>query len=217
MPTIFQASCNHCLFASDIFPAEYGAVFVDKPASERINSVVAGAVMFDDAKEAEVAEQGDPRLVVLAHPVESAILAETGFTWITVAWAGRYVRVRRVVCRSCGTLFEVRRLTCPIALGCMVGSIVGLTVGISYGIWERSFCFGFWAANGMALGFWATAFMAGSSYTRLRFKARAKAIDGPYHCPNCGSRRYVGIETRRSFPCPKCGECAMRVRSVGFS
>jgi hypothetical protein len=217
LPTIFQARCSRCPFVSDMFPSEYGAVFVDQPASNGITSVVAGAVLFQHTGEAEVAEQGDPRLVVLAHPIESHILAETGYTWLTLAWAGRFVRVRRVVCKSCGTLFEVRRLTCPPAVGCEVGLVIGLIVGVFYGFREGHFCSGLSAAGGIALGFYLMTSLAGWIYARFRFKARAKIIDGPHNCPKCKSKGYVGVQTRRTFPCPKCGEFAMRVQSVGMS
>ena len=217
VPTIYQRRCSRCSFASDIFPAEYGAVFVDQPASGGMNSVVAGAALFQDTGEEAIAEQGDPRLVVLAHPIEHHILAETGYTWPTLVWAGRYVRVRRVVCKSCGNLFEVRRLTSPPAIGCMVGLIVGLTVGIFYGVREGSFGSGFSAAGSITLGFYVVTGIVIWLYTRFRFKARAKEIDGPHNCPKCNSSAYVGVETRRTLPCPKCGESAMRVQSVGMS
>jgi len=107
MPTIFQAQCRRCSYRSDIFPAAYGAVLVDEPAAERCNHVVAGAVLMAPASDAPIAQQHDPRLVVLAHPIEQTILAGTGYTWAGLAWTGRYVRIRRAVCQSCGTIFEV--------------------------------------------------------------------------------------------------------------
>ncbi len=216
LPTIFQAQCDHCSFVSDVFPAEYGAIYLDEPQPAGENTLVAGIAFFEGAK-GKVAIQGDRRLVVLAHPIEDAILAETGLTWESLVWAGRYVRIRRVVCKSCGTLFEIHRLACPPGLGCMVGSFVGLPVGVAFGLWERSFCFGFWVAYGIAFGFCCAANLAGWVYIRLRFKGRAKAIDGPPCCPNCHSTGWASVERRRTFPCPQCGQKAMRVRSVGKS
>ena len=32
MPTIYQARCDRCTYTSDVFPAAYGAVFVDEPS-----------------------------------------------------------------------------------------------------------------------------------------------------------------------------------------
>jgi hypothetical protein len=153
----------------------------------------------------------------LAHPIEGPILAETGYTWATLAWAGRYVRIREVVCLSCGTLFEVRRLTCPPGLGCQIGCITGLIAGIGVGAWEGSFWRGFGTAYTVVLGCYVAATTAAWLYTRLLFRERTRAIDGSHSCPKCISGKYVGIESRRILPCPKCREVAMRVSSVGMS
>ena len=217
MPTIYQARCDGCTYASDLFPSEYGAVLVDEPPVGRSGSVVAGAVLYGAARDAGFAEQSDPLLVVLAHPIEDHILAETGYTWTSLAIAGRYVRVRRVVCRDCGTLFDVRRLTCPPALGCQIGCALGLVVGIAAGVWWRSFWLGFSTAYGTILGCMAVLGAAGWAYTRVRFRERARELDGPRRCPRCGSGRYAGAESRRVFPCPQCSEQSMRVRPVGRS
>ena len=200
-----------------MFPAEYGAVFVDEPPAGGSGSVVAGAVLHGVAAGAGIAEQPDPRLVVLAHPIEDHILAETGYTWTGLARAGRYVRVRRVVCRDCGTPFEVRRLAWPPAVGCQVGCLSGLAVGIGVGLWAQSFWVGLGTAYGAVLGSMAVVGLAGWAYTRVRFRERARAVGGPWCCPRCGSGRYAGAESRRLFPCPQCAERSMRVRSVGMS
>jgi hypothetical protein len=200
-----------------MFPAEYGAVFVDEPPVGGSGSVVAGAVLHGAAGDAGIAEQSDPRLVVLAHPIEHRILAETGYSWMGLTVAGRYVRIRRVVCRDCGTLFEVRRLTSPPTVGCQIGCVLGLVVGLATGIWRRSFPFGFSAGYGTVLGCTAVASAASWAYTRLRFRERARVLDGPRNCPRCGSGRYAVADGRGVFPCPECSEPSMRVRSVGMS
>ena len=217
MPTIYQARCDYCTYASEVFPAEYGAVLMDEPPGRGPGSVVSGAVLHGEAGEASIAEQSDPRLVVLAHPCEEHILAETGYTWTGLAVAGRYVRVRQVVCRDCGTLFDVRRLTWPPALGCQIGCVTGLLVGVAAGVGWRSFLLGFSAASGTVLGFAAVIEVAGWAYTRMRFQERAREIDGPRSCPRCGSGLYSGVESRRVFPCPQCSERSMRVQPVGRS
>jgi hypothetical protein len=217
LPTIYQAHCDRCPYASDEFPAEYGAVFVDEPSPGGSGLVVAGAVLYETAAGADIAEQPDTRFVVLAHPIEDHILGETGYTWTGLAWAGRYVRVRRVVCRDCGSLFEVRRLTVPPAFGCQVGYFVGLAAGLGIGFWKGSFCAGFGATYGAVLGCWAVASLACWLHTRLRFRERAREVDGPRSCPRCGSGRYAAADSRRVFPCPQCSERSMRVQSVGMS
>ncbi|HEY1186457.1 MAG TPA: hypothetical protein VGE74_02320 [Gemmata sp.] len=220
MPTIYQARCDRCSYASDVFPAEYGAVFVDEPPVGGSGAVVAGAVLHGYAREAVIAEPSDPRLVVLAHPIEDDILAETGYTWTGLAWAGRYVRVHRVVCRDCGTLFEVRWLTCPPALGCLgcqLGCATGLLTGIGVGIWQRSFCVGFSTTYGVLLGSMAVVSLVGWIYTRVWFRERVREVAGPRCCPRCESGKYYGAESSRVLPCPRCSEWSMRVHSVGMS
>lgn len=86
MPTIYQARCKICSFRSELFTEGYGAVFVDTPSSNAPTSVVAGAVLNESVSGARFAEQADPRLVVLAHPIEASILAGIGYTWTRLAW-----------------------------------------------------------------------------------------------------------------------------------
>jgi hypothetical protein len=215
LPIIFQAHCESCAFASEIFPAEYGAVFVDQPVGDGPNLTLAGWVLFGPSTGAEIAEQKDDRLVALAHPGEEYFLSQTGYTWSGLIRTGRYVRVRRVVCRECGTLYETRSLTCPPAFGCMTGLVVGLIVGVSLGVLERSFWYGYWLLFGIAWACNAVATLAAWLYIRVRFAERAKSLEEPAECPKCGSARRSKILTRRVLPCPQCGKCSMRVRSVG--
>lgn len=216
MPTIYQGHCASCGYGSAIFPAGYGAVFVDEPPAEPSSSLILGAVLIGPASGAEFAAQDDPRLVVLAHQGEQDILEETGYTWWGLAWSGRYVEARRVVSPSCGRIFDVRKLACPPGLGCMVGSALGLVAGVAAGIWEGSFCFGGAAGLAVVLVCNGLASLGASAYLRLRFRARALA--GPNRCPGCGADKYVGVEgCRDSFPCPQCGERSMRMQSVGTS
>jgi hypothetical protein len=218
MPTIFQARCEHCSYISEAFLSEYSAVFAEGSQTDATNSVVAGAVLFGPEVDTEIADQRDPRLIVLPHPVETTILAQLGYTWISLLWAGRYVRIRRVICRSCGRLFDVRRLTCPPAVGCQIGCLAGLVFGIGIGLWQRSFYLGFLTTYGITLGCSAVASVAGWLYVRLRFRERARELDGPPRCPGCGDSGYVGIvERRRTFPCPQCSAHALHIFSIGIS
>lgn len=217
MPSLYQARCESCTHSSDIYPAEYGAVLVDKPAASPSQEVVAGAALFEPATFAEVAEEHDPQLVVLAHPLEQHVLAETGYTWTTLTWAGRYVRVRRVVCRKCGRLFSTRRLSCPTGLGCTTGCVTSLVTGIGVVIWGQSVWLGLGAGYGTAVGFWAVASLAGWVYTRVRFRERARQVEGPNQCPHCTEADFVTAEGGGPFPCTKCGEAAVRIRMAGMS
>jgi len=218
MPTIYQGRCAACGYASDLFPAESGAVLVDRPVPGLSGTAVAGAALYEDVAGAAFAEPSDPRLVALAHPLEQDILSAAGYTWGSCAWAGRYVRIRRVVCRGCGTLFEVRRLTCPPAFGCLPALLVGAGVGAAAGIQEGNFCPGFFAGYLATLGCWGLVAFGMGLFTRLRFRERARSVAGPGRCPRCGADRYSGVPTgRRRWPCPQCGQRTLTVRAVGIA
>lgn len=217
MPVVYQARCDRCSYSSAVFPAEYGAVLVDEPPADRQTALVAGAVLSGAVGDPGFARQSDPRLVVLAHPIEEHILAGTGYTWFTLAREGRYVWVRRVVCGDCGTLFDVRRLTFPSGLGYQVGCLMSLAAGVAVGFWQESFWLGFGAAYGVVMLWSISVGAAGRAYTRFRFRDRAAAIDGPSCCPECESRRYFNVGSRPVLLCPSCHERSVRIRAVGKS
>ena len=178
VPTIYQAQCGSCGFKSSVFPAGYGAIFQENPSPQRISTVVAGAVLFGEGSPGPIANQGDARFIVLAHPAESSILKEAGYSWGTLLWAGRYVHIRHVVCTACGWPFEVRRLTSPPAAGCLVGLLAGLIVGTAFGVWARGVFAGFLLGYAAAMGSWAAAGLLAWLYTRLRFKREHPKLMG---------------------------------------
>lgn len=214
MPDIYQAKCDSCSYTSDLFPSEYGAVFLDEPPVHESMPTVAGATLHDDVVEAEIMEQSDPRLVVLAHPIEHSILSDTGYNWVSLALAGRYVRVSCVLCAKCGTPSEVCRLTWPPVvayLGCLPSIMLMIAAMI---FWQL----GIWAAYGIALGMIVTLWFAGWAYTRLRFRKRASDIEGCWSCSRCGSSKYARVKRSRNLlPCPQCSEQSLQVHSVGIS
>ncbi|HUQ72657.1 MAG TPA: hypothetical protein VM165_24220 [Planctomycetaceae bacterium] len=217
MPEIFQAQCASCSYESDHFLSGYGAILLDEPTAPQNQGIVAGAVLFGSHSESKLPSTSDPHLLVIAHPLEEDIIAEAGHTQTTLMWMGRYVRVRQVICMSCGTLSEVRSLTCPPGFGCLTGLVIALAMGTCYGVWKQSIGAGF-------VTFWITAAGVpvitsafGHFCVRIRFSERAKVIDGPSNCPKCGEKRLAGVESRRVFPCPKCREHAMRIKVVGIS
>jgi hypothetical protein len=216
VPIVYQAQCGKCSYASEIFPSEYGAVFLDDPFPRAANSPLAGAVLHD-ARGKAFAKQEDPRLVALAHPIEGHILAATGYTWTSLAWAGRYIRIRRVACLLCGTIFDVRRLACPPGVGSQIGCVTGVAAGITVGAWVGSFWIGLCVGYGFLAVYCALVGALGYWYTRLRFRERAGAIDGPRSCPNCDSIQFVPVAKAQKIPCPKCADRAMTVRIVGKS
>lgn len=98
MPTLYQGICSNCGHQTPILSGGYGAVFVDQPAMHR-QQEVAGAVVTSEAA-GSMATTNDPRFVVLSHPLESSILAKTGYTWMDLLWQGRYVWARCPACRA---------------------------------------------------------------------------------------------------------------------
>lgn len=216
MPTIYQARCERCGYLSDLFPSEYGAVFVDEPTAES-SSLVLGAALHSDVGGATFARQGDPRFVVLAHPLEAHFLAEAGYTWASLTRAGRYVRVRVVGCVGCGAMYEVRRLACPPGFGCLVGCVVGLAVAFWVAIKAENWLAGLIGAWMCAMGIWLSTTLVGEVYTRVRFRKRARELDGPRSCPRCESAERVGANTKRTLPCLACGHPAMHIHPVGMS
>lgn len=222
MPTVYEGRCDRCAYSTGIFPAEYGAVFVDKPLMGELgalaNSLLAGAVLFEDPGEDPLLRQGDPRFVALAHPLEDAILKEAGYTWAGCWLAGRYVRVIPVVCRSCGTFFERCSLSCPGALGCLPGLLLGLIAGVIVGVWERDFCLGLSTAATAAVLLEFLLLAAGGPLIRLCYADRARSIARNRACPNCGGRPCASAQSWSTrLPCPRCSEGIQTIRTAGIS
>src|SRR5688572_21278386 len=92
MPLIYEATCSVCDYGSRAHSEGYLAVIVDDPCTS-----------VD-------AHPDNPHLVILAHPLESMILEELGFTFTSAGLGGRLVYVKNVVCKTCGTMYELRRL-----------------------------------------------------------------------------------------------------------
>ena len=130
MPTILQAQCDRCGYASEHFSEHYGAVLVDDLPCDTPQYLVAGAALIQTSVTAQTAKSEDPRLLVLAHPRESDILANAGYTWRTVAAEGRYVAVQSGMCRSCGQRFDYRWLAYAALAGRSSGIGLGLVCGV---------------------------------------------------------------------------------------
>src|SRR5262249_54625746 len=133
------------------------------------------------------------------------------YSWWSLTWAGRYVHIRTMLCRDCGTLFNVHRLTCPMTAGCVVGVAAGVATAIGVSTWQQSVCLGCSVAYGATLACWALMYAVGWSYTRIRFRERAQMIDGPRSCPKCGSVDFVRGGDCRDFPCPQCGDRSLQI------
>jgi ssDNA-binding Zn-finger/Zn-ribbon topoisomerase 1 len=216
MPSVYEAQCPRCGCKGRHSTARYGAVFMDEPVEEESLTTKAHAVQSRSNLTALVADPEDCRMLVLAHPLEGRILKEAGYTWDTVKKAGRFVLVDEVVC-ECGKTFRVRKLMGPAFSGgvgsCLVFAGM-LMATIDAGLQMESFWFAIGALLVITWSYVVAEQAYGRWYIRCYFRERAKAIDGPSQCPDCGSKDFVSIARSRTFPCPQCGETAMRFITV---
>ncbi len=204
MASLYKLTCSACNYTSPAQSGHKAAVIVDEPSSS--NHV----------------HPDNDRLVILAHPLESLILKELGISWGSTAFGGRGMHIHCVICRECGTIYEIRRLSAGLAaLGCSgCFTILGLSVGIGIlagwqleSIWLGVVAgwLGLWALE--TFGDWAIA-----RHVRRRFQDRVREFDRGPGCPRCGSTRFADFRPRReAFPCPKCTQHDLRVRCVGRS
>jgi hypothetical protein len=196
-------------------PSHYAAVWVDQPI-DAPQQQVAGAAMFSSAAHG-FATTRDPRFVILRHPAEEHDLERTGYQWKDLIWQGRFVSVRNVICRECGTLFPRRRLAPPGGTGCMTSLMLGIVASLFAAIWFRRII--------IAVAIWyaatfGTLLLTGSLaslYIRLRFRARAASLAAERACPNCGADHARTIERAKAIKCSACGNTTMNFSHVGIS
>ena len=215
IPSVLQARCAACNHESEVFSAGYGAIWLDEAPSKPA-STLAGAVLTASTGDADVATVADGHLVPLAHPAEWDILREHGYTFDTVALAGRHVSVSRMICRRCGTMFERRRLDFGGAAGCMPGLVLGVVAIVLawyFGAGPWAFLVGMLAVYLT----WGAVALFGHLHIRLRFHERAQMVATDKDCPKCGSSDAVTVNSRGPFPCPECGEPQLGIDMVGMS
>jgi ribosomal protein L37AE/L43A len=205
MPAIYQGRCTICDAVTPTTSGFYQALFVDEPAGPRHG------------------HPDDPHLVVLAHPIEALILEEFGCTYESASWGGRLVQVHEVFCRSCGQMFEIRRLNAGMSVfGCLGLSAVAAVTAVGLGIFVGRNWVGYVAGWVTWLATWLLLFTTVDSgigwYIRKRYSERAARVATPSCCPQCGSRRYARVKSFWSrVPCTACGQRAVRFHLVAFS
>jgi hypothetical protein len=203
MPEIYEGRCAACNAGTGLTSDGYQAVYVDEPATAH-------------------AHPDDPHLVILAHPCESRILKEIGYTHEAAAWGGRLVGVRKVFCKGCGQSFEVRRLTAGLTVfgcgGCLGVVALAATAGVGVGSFVGHGFVGY-VAGGATFTLLVEVVEASiDRLVRWRHADRVCRVDTPAQCPSCGSTRFACPGSlRRPIPCRACGQRAVRFRSVGIS
>lgn len=207
MPVIYEGQCSACGAKTGMTLDGYQAVYVDRPPTTH-------------------AHPTEPHLVILAHPCESLILEQIGYTHEAAAWGGRLVSVQKVFCKGCGRPFEIRRLTGGLAVfgcgGCLGVIALAVVSGVGIGSLVGHGLFGYilgYIAGGATLTLLMTAAESGiARLVRSRHSDRVRRIDTPAQCPSCGSRQFASPGSlRTSIPCQECGQRAVRFRSVGIS
>ncbi|MCE9532398.1 MAG: hypothetical protein K8T89_14950 [Planctomycetes bacterium] len=177
-------------------------------------------MIVDEPSQSSHADPDDRRIVILEHPLETAILKELGVTEWSAGIGGRMLYIRQVVCRACGTLYKVRRLSATTgSTGCLV--ILCLSAGIgAYVGWQRnSFPLAFLAGWLGMIGMLVPTELVVSQFVRWSYQDRAKEFDRGPDCPNCHSKKYVCFRPPRwgKLRCPKCLQKSVRVNIVGKS
>ncbi len=200
MPVIFQGQCQTCQYKSPHTSGGYAAVVVDEPV-QRPDS-----------------HPDDPRIVVLAHPLESQILNDLGYTFSSATLAGRFLIIQEFFCKSCGNLYEVRKLGTSPVVGCIPSLIGGVLCGIIAGTFTHDLGVGF--ITGLAvvsileilLGWLIDPLIS------LWYRERAREFRTQKRCPKCGDTRGVCPGSRRAVvPCPSCGQTSMQIKTIGIS
>ena len=131
MTLIFEATCSACDYGSDFHSEGYFSVIVDDPSTS------------------VHAHPEEPRLAILAHPLESMILENLGFTFTSAVLGGRMVYVKNVACKACGKMYKIRRLGAGFAslggTGCLVMLPLSGAIGVTVGLNSKSIFLGFMA------------------------------------------------------------------------
>lgn len=203
MPPVFRGTCSHCGYESPVF------------------SSGGFAIMVTDRDEDRRRRAGETVPVVL-HPFAEFVLDEFGLSFHSAAWGGQLVEVQSLICRDCGRGSEVRRLTAGgVAIGCGGCSAIALS-GLVAGTAAAFALNNPFLGAGVGVAFCvltaAAVEFGADRFVRHRYRERAAAVDTRRMCSQCGSWNCVRPGPRSGpFPCPDCGETAVRLVPVARS
>ena len=200
MPVIFQGQCSFCGYKSPM-----------------ISDGNCGAVIVDDSCIIENYDShpNDDRIVVLAHPIEQHIIEKYGFTYTSATLQGRYLRLQDCFCKSCGHVYETRKLgSATLIFGCLPPILIAVVLGIVTGVSRSSILDGLFGAFFAGLVSWWTIDWLVGVYVRFRYIERSREFHISRDCPKCGSRRTA---TGGVLPCPACHQRSMNVKAIGMS
>ena len=200
MPVIYQGHCSSCDYESPtISDGHCGAV-----------------IAHDPSKISEYAvHPTDNRIVVLMHPLEQSIIEDHGYTYASATFQGRYLTIKDYFCKSCGHVYETRRLSSAnLVFGCLPPLLVAIVVGATIGYIRSSFVDGFFAGMFATFVAWFVIDWLVGIGIRIRYADRNREFRIARVCPRCGSRRAA---TGGRLPCPQCKQNSMKVKAVGMS
>jgi len=180
-------------------------------------------IIVDEPVKSVGTHRENNRIVVLMHPLEGSILQETGYTMRSASREGRLLHIEKVFCRSCGRLYETRKLVARI--GCVLSAVLVLAaVAGGATVWYLTSRvdagFAVLCLALLTLAFIGTLCEAvAASMVRRRFPERRAAYELKPCCPDCGSTKYRSLKAfiPRRLPCPKCRQRTMKVEMVGIS
>jgi hypothetical protein len=218
MSAIHQGICSNCGYETAPMAGECGAVLVTPPVKSE-EKVAVGRLLASEILGDRATVQDD-QLIVLGHPLETSILAGTGYTWHELLRQGRYVRITEVICRQCGNIFAKRQLAVPGGVGCRVISlnlIAGIVSGIGIGSWTHSLLLAIVTFIGAAWCLETGCETFAHRHLQRRFHERAIVFASDALCPVCNADDSVSFTSAKRNRCPACREESLNVKMVGIS
>jgi hypothetical protein len=198
MPMIFRAVCNECGYKS--------------AGTDRALAVIASDIP------PQYQHPTNPELACLPHPGGRPALEALHTTLSTASREGRVIRLRGVVCKRCGTIYDLQSLThSETFAGCLGALAAAILAGVVGGLLMRH-----WLAG--LIVFWIAGLLAAAALEdiplrllRWRYPERARKYNGTNPCPACGAQTPRRLARINGLPCPACRRETLQVRHSGIS